>query len=224
MDKILIINKLKAYLNIKTDTKFADFLGVKQNTISSWKKRNTLDYELIISKCDTINANWLFTGEGSMFKPFYQHVESNANTVNENSSGYSGVLLPIGSVPFFNLPISVGHFIFDENETIHPNGYMNSIPGTENTDAFLPVVGFSMLPEILEGVLIGVRKIKNWNALNTQYKYLIITNEYRMIKYIEHDEEDSSILWCVSPNFKRFKVYKDDIVDIQCITFVLNPG
>ena len=68
MDKALIINELKNYLNIKTDSEFAKFLGLKQNTISSWKSRNSLDYDLIISKCDQINANWLLTGEGEMLK------------------------------------------------------------------------------------------------------------------------------------------------------------
>ena len=68
IDKRLIINELKNYLNIKTDSEFAKFLGLKQNTISSWKSRNSLDYDLIISKCDQINANWLLTGEGEMLK------------------------------------------------------------------------------------------------------------------------------------------------------------
>ena len=31
VDKSIIINELKKYLNIKTDTKFAEFLGIKQN-------------------------------------------------------------------------------------------------------------------------------------------------------------------------------------------------
>lgn len=68
MDKSLIIKKIKSYLNIKTDSDFADFLGVKQPTISSWKARNTLDYELIITKCNDIDANWLLTGKGEMLK------------------------------------------------------------------------------------------------------------------------------------------------------------
>ncbi len=224
MDKVLIINKLKSHLNIKTDTDFAKFLGIKQNTISSWKKRDTLDYELIISKCDNINANWLFTGEGSMFKKSYQLIESHDNVVNEVGFNYSEGILPDGSVPFFNLPVTVGQSILDTKESIIPEGYIKDVPGLENTDIFLPVIGFSMMPEIIEGALIGIRTIKNWNSLNTQYKYLIITNQDRMIKYIEHDENDDSILWCTSPNYKRFKVNKEFIIDIQCITFVLNPG
>ena len=55
-------------MGIKTDSEFADFLGVKQPTISTWRKRNTIDYKLIITKCNNIDANWLLTGQGEMLK------------------------------------------------------------------------------------------------------------------------------------------------------------
>ena len=35
MDKTLVINDIKNHLNYKTDTELADFLGVKQPTIST---------------------------------------------------------------------------------------------------------------------------------------------------------------------------------------------
>lgn len=54
--------------NFRTDTELSDFLGVKQNTISSWKSRGTVDYDLIISKCDTDDLNWLLKGSESEIK------------------------------------------------------------------------------------------------------------------------------------------------------------
>lgn len=68
MDKSFIINEIKSHLNIKTDSEFADFLGIKQPTVSTWRKRNTIDYELIIAKCDKIDGHWLLTGKGEMLK------------------------------------------------------------------------------------------------------------------------------------------------------------
>lgn len=66
MDKSLIINEIKLHLGIKTDVELADYLGVSQPTISLWRKRNTLDYDLIISKCNNINGHFLITGKGSI--------------------------------------------------------------------------------------------------------------------------------------------------------------
>ena len=55
-----VIARLKRVFDAKTDSELADKLGVKQNTISTWKIRGTLDYPLIIANCDKIDLNWLF--------------------------------------------------------------------------------------------------------------------------------------------------------------------
>ncbi|OBS12572.1 hypothetical protein ATE49_04950 [Elizabethkingia miricola] len=68
MDKSLILNEIKSYYNIKSDTDFAHFLGVKPQTLSNWKARNSMDYDLIYTRCVEIDANWLLTGKGEMLK------------------------------------------------------------------------------------------------------------------------------------------------------------
>ncbi|MRI64010.1 hypothetical protein EDM00_08420 [Ornithobacterium rhinotracheale] len=67
-DKSLILNKIKLHLNFNSDTEFAKFLGVKPQVLSNWRARNTFDTELIYTKCEDIDANWLLTGEGEMLK------------------------------------------------------------------------------------------------------------------------------------------------------------
>ena len=49
-------------------TAFANMLGVKPQTISTWIKRKSFDIELIFAKCEYISADWLLTGEGNMLK------------------------------------------------------------------------------------------------------------------------------------------------------------
>ncbi len=66
--KSLKLNNIKAYYNFKSNLVFANFLGIKANTLSNWHSRNSIDYELIISKCVGINGHWLLTGEGEMFQ------------------------------------------------------------------------------------------------------------------------------------------------------------
>ncbi|WP_313261935.1 helix-turn-helix domain-containing protein [Sphingobacterium sp.] len=69
-DKSLILNKIKLHYGFKTDAQFAKFLGIKPNSLSNWYSRNTMDYELVFSKCDEIDGNWIFTGEGDMLKSY----------------------------------------------------------------------------------------------------------------------------------------------------------
>ncbi|NOU17072.1 MAG: hypothetical protein HOO91_05890 [Bacteroidales bacterium] len=85
---ISIIERLRVYYQVDTDTSLASFLGVRQNTISSWRSRSAIDFELIITKCDNINLNWLFFEEG----PVYRR-DMNSNTPNNQSNGLSNMLL-----------------------------------------------------------------------------------------------------------------------------------
>jgi CI repressor-like protein/peptidase S24-like protein len=58
----LILQKIKKSLKISTDIQLSEFLNIKPNTISTWKKRNTMDYASIISICELyeIDLNGLF--------------------------------------------------------------------------------------------------------------------------------------------------------------------
>lgn len=67
MDKSLILNKLKKHFNFKNDFEFAKYLGIEQNTLSSWKKRDTLNYDTIIAKCTDVKAILILTGKEEEF-------------------------------------------------------------------------------------------------------------------------------------------------------------
>ena len=66
--KDFIISQIKTHYNFKSDAQFARFLGIKPQVLSNWRKRNTIDYELLARACTEIDANWLMTGTGSMLK------------------------------------------------------------------------------------------------------------------------------------------------------------
>ena len=58
----LILKKIKKSLKITTDIQLSEFLNIKPNTISTWKKRNSLDYAALISICELyeIDLNEIF--------------------------------------------------------------------------------------------------------------------------------------------------------------------
>ena len=63
---------LEMLINRFTDgnkAKFAAMLGIKPQTLGMWFVRNSLDAELIYSKCDGVSADWLLSGgQGEMMK------------------------------------------------------------------------------------------------------------------------------------------------------------
>lgn len=62
-----VLNSLRSHYGFKTYGQLAEFLGVKQNTLSSWISRGSFDKDLIYRKCENINFGWLETGTGEMF-------------------------------------------------------------------------------------------------------------------------------------------------------------
>lgn len=208
VDKTLILNQIKNHLSLSTDKDFANYLDIKPTTLSMWYKRNMFDIDTVFTKCDFVNADWLLTGEGEMLK---ENILAPGDTI------------PKGAIPYWDLPVSAGHSVVDVIGSKDPVGYIKNLPGIEMTEAILPITGMSMEPEISNGAIIGVRKIDNWETLNTERIYLIITHDDRMIKRIEYDNEDPAILWCLSPNYAKFKIYKNDIIEVQRVCFVFNP-
>ena len=73
----LIITRLKKSLKIKTDIELSQFLTIKPNTISTWKKRNSVDFNSIIAICELyeIDLNYLLLG-----KEFYKEMDSAHST------------------------------------------------------------------------------------------------------------------------------------------------
>jgi len=214
MNKELILREIKSHLGYTKDSDFARFLGLKTNTLANWFARGTFDTELIYTKCEWINPHWLLTGEGEM-------LNEDANE-NKLASLYINDEMTEG-VPYWNLHVSAGHSVTDVIGQSKPNGYIKGLPGADIAENILPVLGASMEPEVSNGAIIGVRRINNWESLNTERIYMIITKDDRMIKRIEYDNENEDILWCVSPNYPKCKSLKADIVEIQRVCIVYNP-
>jgi hypothetical protein len=74
----LIIERLSTYFKVDTNTALAQKLGVSATTLSNWKSRNTIDYELIFTKCEGIDLNWLLLGKGKMHQSNYDYSDKNS--------------------------------------------------------------------------------------------------------------------------------------------------
>ncbi len=64
LDATEILARAKQALGIEKDTELAELLGVKHNTVSSWKSRGNIDLLSIVALCDNVNMDWLIFGRG----------------------------------------------------------------------------------------------------------------------------------------------------------------
>ena len=61
-----ILNRIKIALDVKTDVELSLLLKRTPSTISNWRDRKTIDYDLVIEKCEKYaNLDWIFLGRGS---------------------------------------------------------------------------------------------------------------------------------------------------------------
>lgn len=86
-DKELIISRIKSHYNFKSDAELARFLGIASNTLANWHKRNTINIELILTKCDELNADWILKGRGLPIRK-YQELDDSLSVVNEIAEKY----------------------------------------------------------------------------------------------------------------------------------------
>ncbi|WP_203295725.1 helix-turn-helix domain-containing protein [Luteirhabdus pelagi] len=63
----IIIDRLKKLLNLPSDKALCEVLDIKPNTLSTWKRRETLDFNKVIALCNKheLNLNYVFFGEES---------------------------------------------------------------------------------------------------------------------------------------------------------------
>lgn len=218
MDKSLIINEIKNHLQYKTDTELAEFLGVKQPTISTWRKRNTIDYELIIAKCNDIDANWLITGKGKMLKK--ETTNKSTFSVNETSLIYNkteGIpLIPIDAMAGFGEG-SLQVMQYDTEQYKVPEF-------TElNVDFMIRVKGSSMYPKYNSGDLVACKKLSikdlffQWNKV-----YVLDTEQGALIKRIKKSDTDNCIkIVSDNPNYDPFDMPLDKIYAISLVVGVI---
>lgn len=62
----LLFNRIKKATDSKTDKELCEFLDLNKSTLSMWKKREKVDYELLFTKIEQTNFHWLITGVGKM--------------------------------------------------------------------------------------------------------------------------------------------------------------
>jgi phage repressor protein C with HTH and peptisase S24 domain len=170
-------------------------------------------FSKIIAAFPEVNKDWLLTGEDPML--------NTAKEITKNQITFSvSEFKQRGYAPYYSeLQVSAGKY---DLATIEQSQEPTSWIGFPNitVEAWFPIIGFSMEPKICAGDTIGVVKMDGWERIDPDKIYLIITREDRMIKYLVPDEADSEIIWAVSINRPRVKIFVEDIKCIYRIVWV----
>jgi phage repressor protein C with HTH and peptisase S24 domain len=145
MDEVsAILERLKKTTETSNNSKLSSALGLNHSTVSTWKARNKIPYDILIDVSNNFNCSldWLIKGEGSSTNATNNHV----------------------NLPFYEISASAGNGTLVENEELAHNisfraEWLRKDLGVNPNDIFVMLTkGDSMDPTIKEDALIMVDK------------------------------------------------------------------
>ncbi len=215
MDKSLILNKIKEYLNIRFDKDFANYLGIKTTTLAMWYSRNTYDVELLFKKCEFLNSEWLLTGEGSMLK---SKSLKKPHTIDIDKQVIGIPMLPFDAFAGIG-DSSITGVNFDTIEERYVVPLFDGI----KIDFMIPVRGSSMYPKYSSGDVVACRLIDELLFIQWNKVYVIDSNSQGVImkRLLKGDDNDHIICRSDNKDYDDFNVPMTDIRSIAIIVGVI---
>ena len=161
---------------------------------------------------------WLLTGEGVLKSMEPDGIHSAISSSDIKDDDYSGTLV-------YDLDATCGtdnRDIFSTEDNVI--GSVN-LPGVNKQSHIIRANGDSMEPEIYDGNMVAVREIKSWDDIFYGQIYLVILDEYRMIKRIrryEQDEDNYIILRSENAKYDDIKLHKSKIRKLFVVENILS--
>jgi SOS-response transcriptional repressor LexA len=121
-------------------------------------------------------------------------------------------------IPFYNIDVFASpEKTFDDNP--ETPSYFLSVPGFSDCSYALPVCGNSMAPKFKNGDIIAVKEINNKAIILYGEAYLVITEEYRIVKIIRKHPSDESKLLLVSENdeYDPVEILRDEVKKLYLV-------
>lgn len=101
-----VLFRLRGFLKVRTDSELSKILGVQPSTISTWKKRNSLDYSLLLEICELykIDLNSVFLEDPKEISSTQDYLKTPLITKETIFEYTRGVLGDISNLPHYSIP------------------------------------------------------------------------------------------------------------------------
>lgn len=203
-----------------SQTAFAERIGIDASNFSKHLKGKLPISDNLLNKIVVAvgaSKKWLLTGEGEMW-----------NTTGNTENGISTITVDAihpnttAGAKIYDIDVTAGdiarermfaneHIIGSINiSTVHPDCCIVRVSG----DSMSPVIG--------NGDLIAIREIRNKNLIFWGHIYVIVLDDYRMVKYIRrHPDPSQVILRSENPQYDDIEVAKSDIRDLFLVENII---
>jgi len=194
-----IIDRLKKTLKVETDTRLAEILNIKPNTISSWKKRNTLDYSKIIDKCVGLNIdlNLIFNDNFGIDGSEAQTPIISKNLIYQYTNGE--LKKSFNNLPKMTFPWQKGNesLAFETNENIIHQKLSSNFFAISEKVSISDLLEDDLVIIISKKLGFFIKKV-NFSAPNSKITFTSIEVKKVFNKGISIEVEDIDELWKVN--------------------------
>lgn len=128
-----------------------------------------------------------------------------------------------------------GALVYDVNATAGPEAASNmfaedriigsfNFPGLNPEHPIIRVNGESMAPSIPNGAFISLRPLNNPSILEWGNVYVVILEDYRMVKIVRRcpDDKEKIVLHSINPEFDDIIVDRKDVLKMFLVEKVIN--
>jgi phage repressor protein C with HTH and peptisase S24 domain len=201
MTKSEMLIKIRECFDYKSNTEFAEKLGISPQNLNNWFKRETFDAEVIKSKLPKINSEWLLTGFGNMLNLDGPTSE----IINDHISANMVSLIPV-SVQAGRLNDFVQSEAFKDCQLI--------ASPIKDVDFAITVAGDSMEPDYPSGSILLIKRINEQAFIDWGKTYVIDTCNGVIVKEIHKGKKDGEVeCYSINPN-PKYATYSISLSDV----------
>ncbi len=205
----MVINRLKTALNASSDAELCRLINIKPPTLVNWRKRESLDHDLILSICEQkqIDLNWLFMGADKI------------DLVSEAKAAYSKDTL----LPLINIDAVAGYANGNTDLTyLDADKYL--IPEFKHkADFLIRISGTSMSPKYFNGDIVACKKVPTQTFLQWGKVYVMDTEQGAVCKRLMASKKKNHVL-CRSENtelYPDFEIHWDKVRSLAIVVGVI---
>lgn len=215
INKSAVLERVKQALDVTSDIALAEVLGIARSTLSNWRSRGSIDYDLLFSKCKHFNLDWLLTGQGSMQRSNVMQLAD--MNVAEQFPLRTDRKLDLQSVPLYELDATAGLVaLFADTTRPTPISHLQ-IPDLPPCDGAIYVRGDSMYPLLKSGDIVLYKEINNTNGCLLWGEMYLLSftldgEDYITIKYVQKSEVEGFVrLVSHNPHHAPQEIPRDSI-------------
>lgn len=211
------VDRIKYLIKLirKNQAEFAELVGINPSNISKVLSNKIPASESLLNRIVVnlgVSKEWLKYGTDVPFP------NNHGPHTMEGSAELEAKGAPVYDIDVTAGSANLGRMFTQENIV----GCLN-IPGINPKLPVVRVTGDSMTPRIRNGAYVSIRPIELGAPIMWGQIYVVILEDYRMVKYVRRHEDPSKIvLHSENPNFDDIVINKDDIIGLFLVESVLN--